>query len=249
MWGSDHLPEGMRIFMLKNVVFDLGGVVVDYDPRAYLSERFLNQPLEDFLYEHIFASDTWRALDAGTITMSKGVQLMLDACGPRRYEAQMVLDDWRDMLVTKNDTVRLMEQLRTLGYPLYYLSDIAEDVLEMFQQKKRFMQYFTGGIASCEVKITKPDPRIFAKLVEVCKLDPAETIFIDDRQENVDAAAALGFTAILFTSALELRRTLLSLDLPLPAPRRPKSDPASKSQKAGSFFKLGKTSAANKPQR
>ena len=49
MRGSAHLPEGMRIFMLKNVVFDLGGVVVDYDPRAYLSERFLNQPLEDFL--------------------------------------------------------------------------------------------------------------------------------------------------------------------------------------------------------
>lgn len=232
--------------MLKNVVFDLGGVVVDYDPRAYLSERFLNKPLEDFLYEHIFASDTWRALDAGKITISKGVQLMLDACGPRRYEAQMVLDDWRDMLVTKSDTVRLMEQLRTLGYSLYYLSDIAEDVLDMFQKKKRFMQYFTGGIASCDVKMTKPDPRIYGKLLEVYSLDVSETIFIDDRQENVDAAAALGFTAILFTDALELRRTLLQLDLPLPAPRRPKNSGTPKAEKANGLFKFGKSPASDK---
>lgn len=234
--------------MLKNVVFDLGGVVVDYDPRAYLSERFLNQPLEDFLYEHIFASETWRALDAGKITVSKGVQLMLDACGPRRYEAQMVLDDWRDMLVTKTDTVRLMEQLRTLGYPLYYLSDIAEDVLDMFQKKKRFMQYFAGGVASCEAKMTKPDPRIYAKLLEVYGLDAAETVFIDDRQENVDAAAALGFTAILFTDALELRRELLRLDVPLPAPRRPKNGGSSATKKAGSFFFKGKPAASQAAQ-
>ena len=63
--------------MLKNIVFDIGGVLVDYDPKEWLTERFLNKPLEDFLYEKTFGSKTWQQLDAGTITLAKSTEIML----------------------------------------------------------------------------------------------------------------------------------------------------------------------------
>lgn len=201
--------------MLKNIVFDLGGVFVDYDPREYLSDRFLNKPLEDFLYDRIFGSTAWRELDAGTITLSRATEQMLAACGPRRYEGQLVLDDWRDMLTTRRGTVRLAEELRALGLPLYYLSDIPEDVLDMFRRKKSFMRLFVGGAASCEEKLVKPDLVIYRRLLERYHLNPSETVFIDDTRENVMAAEELGMTAILFRNEKDLRKTLQFLGIPL----------------------------------
>lgn len=201
--------------MLKNIVFDLGGVVVNNNARDYLAERFLDKPLEDFLYAHIFDSPTWRELDAGRITLTKATELILSDCGSRRYEAQLVLDDWRDMLVTKKDTARLMEELKAGGYQLYYLSDIAADVLDIFKRKKRFMRLFSGGVASCEEKLLKPDPAIYHCLLERYNLVPAETVFIDDLRDNVLAAQALGMIAIPFRDAKDLRKTLLFLGFPL----------------------------------
>lgn len=201
--------------MLKQVVFDLGGVVVEFEPRQYLAERFLNKPLEDFLYDHIFASPVWRQLDAGELTLARAGQLILEQCGNRRYEAQLVLDDWRDMLTTRKQVTALMEELKKAGYPLYYLSDIPQDVLEMFRRKKRFMEWFDGGVASCEEHLLKPDPAIYQRLLDRYRLSAAETVFIDDRKENVDAASAMGFTAIPYKNVRDLRQMLQFLGFPL----------------------------------
>lgn len=219
--------------MLKNVVFDFGGVMVDYDPQGYLAERFLNKPLEDFLYERIFGSETWQELDAGLITLSKATQLMLAECGSRRYEGQMVLDDWRDLLTTKKPVVRLAEELKRNGAGLYYLSNISEDILRMFEQKKKFMKLFDGGVASCNEKLLKPDPRIFKCLMERYELNPAETVFIDDNRENIAAAEALGFTAILYRNAKDLRATLqfLGFSLKTTSSHRAKLKPAASHKK------------------
>lgn len=243
--------------MLKQVVFDLGGVVVDYDPHSYLADRFLNKPLEDFLYEKIFASDTWRDLNAGRITLARATELILAACGTRRYEGQMVLDDWRDMLTTKRDTVRLMEELKNAGYPLYYLSDISQDVLDIFRRRKSFMPLFSGGAASCEEQLLKPDPAFFRVLLERYHLQPSETVFIDDRKENIDAANALGMTAIPFRDSKDLRQTLLFLGFPLKtgvrrshkstSGRKKKTQPDAASIKA--IFKPGKQPQPNQEER
>ncbi len=202
--------------MYKNIVFDIGGVLVDYDPKGYLSKLFNNAELEEFLYSIIFDSEEWKLLDQGKITRALAERHMLEAAGQHRYEAQLVLDDWRELLITKLDTVDLILALRHSGHHLYFLSNIPEDIYLMFQQRRRFMQLFEGGVPSFAAKTAKPDPEIFKLLLNTYELSPAETLFIDDSPTNVAAAESLGMTGLQFKNAAALHHSLIELGLPVP---------------------------------
>ena len=113
------------------------------------------------------------------------------------------------MLRTKDDTVQLIKRLKKRGYGVFYLSNISWDVLEMLQQRK-FWQLFDGGVASCEVKLTKPDLRIYHALLAKYGLSAAESIFIDDNTANASAAFDADITGIHFKNVRTLQRALLS---------------------------------------
>lgn len=189
--------------MIKNVVFDLGGVVVRYAPKKFLSKRFSNTELENFLYETIFASEEWKKLDKGVMQrvtankefMRKGAEIN------RAFEVQAVLDEWIDIMVPISTTIQLIKRLKINGYNVYYLSNIPKDVLEYFEEDYNFMQLFVGGVASCDVHILKPDEEIYKTLLVEYKLNAEETVFCDDTQANVDAANRLGIQSFRFTDA------------------------------------------------
>ncbi len=187
--------------MYRNIVFDLGGVVVDYAPREFLVDHFLNERLERQLYDLTFGSEEWRMLDADLITREEATRIFRqrgEEIG-RSFEMEVILSDWVDMLKTRDDMVQLLKRLKKRGYHLYYLSNISWDVLELMKQRK-FWNLFDGGLASCQLKINKPDPRIFQVLLYHCQLDLAETIFLDDNADNVAAARELGMAGIHFRS-------------------------------------------------
>ena len=136
--------------MYKSIVFDLGGVMIDFDPRGYLVDRLCNAETEEEVYDLTFGSEEWKLLDAGLISRFDGNHRMLEkarAAG-RAFEVQGVLDG------------------------------------------------FDGGVASCEVHVNKPDPKIYRALLDKYSLKAEECVFIDDRLENVQAAFALGFAGI-----------------------------------------------------
>ena len=136
--------------MYKSIVFDLGGVMIDFDPRGYLVDRLCNAETEEEVYDLTFGSEEWKLLDAGLISRFDGNHRMLEkarAAG-RAFEVQGVLDG------------------------------------------------FDGGVASCEVHVNKPDPKIYKALLDKYSLKAEECVFIDDRLENVQAAFALGFAGI-----------------------------------------------------
>ena len=110
----------------------------------------------------------------------------------RVFEVQGVLDDWMHILRPRRRMQTLVEQLKQRGYCVYYLSNIPEDVLDLLMHRD-FEGLFDGGVASCEVKINKPDPRIYQALLDKYHLRADECIFIDDRADNLVAASALGF--------------------------------------------------------
>ena len=245
--------------MYKNIVFDIGGVIVDYDPKGYLSKLFNNAELEELLYNIIFDSVEWKLLDQGKITRALAERRMLEAAGKHRYEAQLVLDDWRELLTTKLDTVDLILALRHSGHHLYFLSNVPEDIYLMFQQRRRFMQLFEGGVPSFAAKTAKPDPEIFKLLLNTYELSPAETLFIDDSPINVAAAEALGMTGLRFKNVTALHHSLIELGLPVPikVKRRfnPEGEPRRPQPKSGdtkkSFFSWRKkkpTVTAKEPQ-
>ncbi len=197
--------------MYRNIIFDLGGVVVDFTPREFLVDHFMNEKLENQLYDITFGSDEWIELDAGLLSREECSRIMLEkgrAIG-REYEVRIILNDWYDMLHTKDDTVQLIKRLKKRGYGIYYLSNISYDVLDLLHQR-RFWQLFDGGIASCDVKLTKPDLRIYHALLAKYGLNAAECIFIDDNTANAAAAFDCDITGIHFKNSRALHRALQS---------------------------------------
>ena len=183
--------------MYKSIVFDLGGVMVDFAPRAYLVDRICNEEIEEQVYDLTFGSEEWKQLDAGLVSRFDGNQAMLrnaKAAG-REFEVQGVLDDWMHILRPRRRMQELVRKLKSRGYCVYYLSNIPEDVLD-FLTERDLKGLFDGGVASCEVHINKPDPRIYKALLDKYQLKAGESVFIDDRLENVQTAFRLGFAGI-----------------------------------------------------
>ena len=113
----------------------------------------------------------------------------------RAFEVQGVLDDWMHILRPRRRMQELVQKLKSHGYCVYYLSNIPEDVLDLLIGRD-MKGLFDGGVASCEVHINKPDPRIYQALLDKYGLKAKESVFIDDRLDNIQAAFQLGFTGI-----------------------------------------------------
>lgn len=183
--------------MYKNIVFDFGGVMVDFDPKEYLVDRFCNAEREERVFNLTFGSEEWKLLDAGLLTRFEANQRMLTHAARQelQFEVQGVLDDWMHILRPRAKMQELVRRLKNHGYCVYYLSNVPEDVLALLMERD-FAGLFDGGVASCEVHINKPDPHIYQALLDKYHLKAGESVFIDDSLTNVQAAFELGFVGV-----------------------------------------------------
>lgn len=202
--------------MYKNVIFDLGGVVVDFKPHDFLLEHFFDARVEQMVYDITFGSEEWPLLDAGEITRQRGNEIMMEKARKAgcAFEVQSVLDDWIRSLRTRGRTYDIMKRLHKMGFRLFYLSNVPEDALAYLKQQE-FFALFEGGVASCQVHINKPDPRIYSALMRYYNLSPEETIFVDDTKENAAAAVELGITGIQYKGSNSLIKALNQCGIPL----------------------------------
>ena len=112
--------------MYKNIVFDLGGVVVDFNPREFLLDRFYSENIESTVYNITFGSEEWSKLDAGLLTREEGNAIMLEHAKEQGYlfEVQSVLDDWMRTLKTRRKTIEIIKRLKKMGFSIFFLSNI-----------------------------------------------------------------------------------------------------------------------------
>ncbi|MGH8894887.1 MAG: HAD family hydrolase [Actinomycetes bacterium] len=196
------------------VVFDLGGVLIDWDPR-HLYRRLLasEEEIETFLDEVDFAG--WNhAMDAGRGTWAEAVQ-ELGARHPHRREliAAYPARFAETLSGALDDSVEVLRDLAEQGTRLFALTNWSAETFETARHRFGFLDLFDDIVVSGEEGVAKPDPAIFAVLVDRHRLDPAGTVFVDDAPANVDAATAAGLTGLLFTDAQGLRRDLSRLGL------------------------------------
>ncbi|HIW08602.1 MAG TPA: HAD family phosphatase [Candidatus Faecalibacterium intestinigallinarum] len=203
--------------MYKNVIFDIGGVMVDFDPKDFLLERFCNAAVEEKVYRLTFGSETWQKLDAGLCSRYEGSQAMLAAARAEgcAFEVQEVLENWTSILRIRRRMVELVRRLKNHGYCVYYLSNIPEDILPLLM-RRGLEGVFDGGVASCDVHINKPDPRIYQCLLDKYGLTAGECIFIDDSRANVQTAFQLGMNSIQMRDSVDtLVRSLATCNVTL----------------------------------
>ena len=203
--------------MYKNIIFDLGGVMVDFAPKDFLLDRFCNAAIEDKVYRLTFGSETWQKLDAGLCTRYEGNQAMMAAAQEEgcAFEVQEVLENWTSILRVRRRMVELVRRLKNHGYCVYYLSNIPEDILPLLM-RRGLEGVFDGGVASCDVHINKPDPRIYQCLLDKYGLTAGECIFIDDSRANVQTAFQLGMNSIQMRESVDtLVRSLATCNVTL----------------------------------
>ena len=195
-------------------VFDLGGVLIDWNPR-YLYRKLFDG--NEGAMEHFLATvctPSWNSQqDAG--------RPFAEACASLKseYPAQAeLIDAWiqrQSEMVTGpiHGTVEILAELRARQVPLYALSNWSAETFPLSLNRFDFLHWFQGILLSGEVRLLKPDPRIFELFFETHNVDPAHTVYIDDLKPNVDAATALGMHGILFTDPPSLRKELLKVGL------------------------------------
>ena len=182
--------------MLKNIVFDLGGVVV-----AHNEESFAEKLGEFFSF--VFGPDMkcvpsfWCDYDLGVRTIDETAASVAEyrKCSVEEAKANMLYAI--SLQEEVEPTVRLIKELKERGYKLYVLSNMSKEYIE-FLRKLSVFNYFDYEVVSCEVHLGKPNPEIYKYLLEHCGLNPSETIFIDDRHDNVEVAAELGIIPFHF---------------------------------------------------
>ena len=178
---------------MKNVVFDLGRVVFAQDPAKSTAEfkQFFSYvsltPMPQF----------WTDYDMGVLSFDQVAEELAAYRGVEpKFAREMIT-----IAIGKQETIRptekLIDELKAAGYKLYVLSNMSREFID-FLRKQKVYENFDGDVVSCEVGIVKPMPEIYDLLLERFDLDPAETIFIDDRKENVDAAAEKGIATFHF---------------------------------------------------
>ena len=194
-------------------VFDLGGVLIDWNPRHLYRKLFQHEADMEYFLANICTTEWNLQQDAG--------RTFSEACAALKLEHSSkgeMIDAWFErfdemMAGPIVDTVDILAELRERQVPIYALSNWSAETFPFAQRRFEFLQWFRAVFLSAEVRLVKPDPRIFQYFCERFGLIPEQIIYIDDLQHNVEAASRIGMQAIRFSDPASLREELVQLGL------------------------------------
>lgn len=206
--------------MIRQVIFDVGGVLLTFDPGAMVSTVTSNEADSALLCREIFSHSDWCRLDRGG--GEEEIFSSMKARLPARLhpQAEALFAHWHESLRPKREVGELAEELFQLGLPLYILSN-APFRFYRFREKIPAYDRMTGVMLSCEEGLLKPDPELFRRLLNRWHLRPEECFFIDDSPINVESAQWCGMNTFLFRDNVPtLRAALRQAGIPVQPPTR-----------------------------
>ncbi|MBB6624590.1 HAD family hydrolase [Clostridium gasigenes] len=193
--------------MCRNIIFDIGNVLLDFNPKEYLKSK-MKEDKVDYVHKEIFESEEWIMLDRGTILEEEAIKIITSRSNGNEELIKIAFEKWYDILNPIEKTVDILKKLKESGYKVYYLSNFHLKAFEHVTSKYNFFNIFDGGVVSYEEKIIKPEKEIYNKIIEKYKLNVNESIFIDDMECNINKAREVGFKTILFKNPEELMVSL-----------------------------------------
>ena len=197
----------------STVVFDLGGVLVDWDPR-YLFRRLLpdDAAVEAFLAD--VCSPEWNAAQDAGRSWAEAVREASERF-PEHAELVAAYDErwWETIGGQIDGTVEVLDELRRRGVGLFAITNWSAEKFDLTFPRFDWLAWFDGIVVSGYERIVKPDPRIFQLLVDRHGVDPRAAVYVDDVPANVEAARAIGMTGLVFTTPEQLRADLGELSL------------------------------------
>ena len=192
---------------IKNIVFDLGRVLIKFEPKEYIEQNVPEEKREDF-YNGIFGSTEWLMLDRGTLSYEDAKKIFKERVPGADKQIDRLFDaDLFEILQPIEENVKLLPKLKE-KYNLYILSNFHQPAFEHIFKKFEFFRLFDGHTVSCYYYLLKPEKEIYDTLIDKFNLIPEETVFIDDTKVNIDACEKEGIRGIHLPDYTELKQKL-----------------------------------------
>ena len=198
--------------MIKNLIFDMGGVIIRFDPDFFIERLGLSPEDSKLLKREIFQSLEWAMQDRGSLTEAESAGII---CGriPQRLHsaAEDLIFCWNRPLLPVPGMEELLSDCKKSGYRLFVLSNASARLHEYWPGIPGH-QYFDDVLVSADVGLVKPETELFRLALERFQVSPGETVFIDDLPLNAEAAHHAGMHAVVFHNDVpELRKFLADL--------------------------------------
>lgn len=197
--------------MIRNIVFDIGNVLVDYCWEAHIAGCGFEGETAERLGRAMMLSPVWKEVDRGVWTDEELLQGFIGNDPELEAQIRRVYSDISTIVRQRPGSVDWIRSLKQEGYHVYYLSNYSEKGRRETASDLTFMEEMDGGIMSYEVRLIKPDPAIYRALFGRYGLRPEESVFLDDSEANVAEAKALGMYGILVTGQEQAMEELQKL--------------------------------------
>ncbi len=191
-----------------SVIFDLGGVVVRWQPEALLEALYPDRATRAQVRSGLLRHADWHELDRGTLTREAALAGAAKRTGLPEPTFARFLDAVPGGLAIVPDTVDLLHRVKRTGRRLYCLSNMHHAFIDHLEDAYDFWDVFDGVVISCRVQMVKPEPEIYRHLLSRYRLVPEETVFVDDAPENVEVARREGLQGVLFEDASQCANEL-----------------------------------------
>jgi len=194
---------------IKTIIFDLGGVLIDWNPRYVYRTIFKTEEEIDWFFENICTHDWNENQDAG-YPLTKATDELVAKHPEWEKEIRAYYDRWIEMLGGPiHETVEIFRQLKeSTDLKFYAFTNWSAETFPVALERFDFLHWFDGRLVSGEEKTRKPFPDFYRKLIDKFSINPSQALFIDDNLRNVQGGEALGIKGIHFKGAEKLKQEL-----------------------------------------
>lgn len=195
--------------MINTIIFDLGGVLIDWNPRYLYQKIFETEGEIDYFLENICTSE-WNEEQDGGRTLSDATKLLVEKHPEHKTAIEHYYNRWEEMLNGEiSGTVQVLEKLKQSGkYKLYALTNWSSETFPIAEERFKFLSYFDGIVVSGTEKDRKPFPSFYQLILDRYAIDPSTAVFIDDRYSNIEGAEKVGISGIHYTDPVQLEKEL-----------------------------------------
>lgn len=198
---------------VKNIVFDIGNVLVRWDPLPVVNTHLSTFENPKSFTEQVFKSDLWLDLNLGKITEQEIILKCHKMYNIDIPTLQHLMKQIKESLVPVQGSMELVKKLYHLDWPLYIITDNTFEIMQHLKEKYDIWHMFRGIVVSAEIGHRKPYKEIYRHLLENYKLNAEETVFFDDVKANVEGAQAVNMLAHQFTNSASCIKDLEALGI------------------------------------
>ena len=198
--------------MIDTIIFDFGGVLVDWNPRYVYRDYFADDEKMEWFLENI-CTDPWNIEQDRGRSLKEATEFLVEQFPEWETEIRMYYGQWETMLKDAiHETVEILLELKK-KYKIYGLTNWSAETFPIALDRFEFFQVFDGILVSGKEKLIKPDEKIFERMMEKFNLKPENCLFIDDNLKNVEASRAFGIQTIHFINPEDLKEKLVEMKI------------------------------------